>query len=383
MNRKRYQVFVSSTFEDLQSERQHVIQALLELDCIPAGMELFPAADDDQWSLIKNVIDDSDYYVLIVGGRYGSIGPTGKSYTEMEYSYAIEIGKPVLAFLHASPGDLPSSKVESDSSARAQLEQFRALVRQKHCRTWHSPAELGGIVSRSLVQAIKHRPAVGWVKADQPNEATLRELLELRKRVDDAEGRATEHVVGASSVGLSRTVPRQSDFGTESDWLGLLQGAVERVDLMGRALYGWAESTSAFEVIVHKIQNDHVQFRWLVMSPRNPYLDRLTEGDTRIGTAIQGKVHVLSQFLAKIRASLSKDMQGMLQVRYFDRVPLYFGYLRVDERFLVTQYLWSANSGSSPMYCLSDINAAWPKAYSREFETIWRLSPDSGQATTV
>ena len=50
---KRYQVFVSSTYEDLQEERQQVMQALLELDCIPSGMELFPAANDDQWTLIK------------------------------------------------------------------------------------------------------------------------------------------------------------------------------------------------------------------------------------------------------------------------------------------------------------------------------------------
>lgn len=70
---KKYQVFVSSTYQDLQKERQEVMQALLELDCIPVGMELFPAADDDQWTLIKGLISDCDYYVLIVAGRYGSI----------------------------------------------------------------------------------------------------------------------------------------------------------------------------------------------------------------------------------------------------------------------------------------------------------------------
>jgi hypothetical protein len=57
---KRYQVFVSSTFTDLQEERRQVMQALLELDCIPAGMELFPASDETQWSLIQRVIDDCD-----------------------------------------------------------------------------------------------------------------------------------------------------------------------------------------------------------------------------------------------------------------------------------------------------------------------------------
>ncbi|MGC6738669.1 DUF4062 domain-containing protein, partial [Escherichia coli] len=72
---KRYQVFVSSTFADLEEERQEVMQALLELDCMPAGMELFPATNSDQWSLIKKIIDDSDYYIVILAGRYGSIGP--------------------------------------------------------------------------------------------------------------------------------------------------------------------------------------------------------------------------------------------------------------------------------------------------------------------
>ncbi len=71
---RRYQVFVSSTFEDLIEERREVTQALLELDCIPSGMELFPAADNDQWTLIKKVIDDCDYYVMISAGRYGSVG---------------------------------------------------------------------------------------------------------------------------------------------------------------------------------------------------------------------------------------------------------------------------------------------------------------------
>ena len=86
---KRYQVFISSTFNDLHEPRQEVMQALLELDCIPAGMELFPAANDDQWTLIKRVIDDCDYYIVIIGGRYGSIGPSGKSYTQMEYELSL------------------------------------------------------------------------------------------------------------------------------------------------------------------------------------------------------------------------------------------------------------------------------------------------------
>lgn len=76
---KKYQVFVSSTYEDLQEERKAVIEALLQMNCFPVGMEYFNAADDSQWDVITSLIDECDYYVLIVAGRYGSIDEaTGK-----------------------------------------------------------------------------------------------------------------------------------------------------------------------------------------------------------------------------------------------------------------------------------------------------------------
>jgi hypothetical protein len=62
---KRYQVFLSSTFRDLEVERLEVMRALLELDCFPCGMEYFPASNDDQWSFIKDLIDQCDYYVVV------------------------------------------------------------------------------------------------------------------------------------------------------------------------------------------------------------------------------------------------------------------------------------------------------------------------------
>ena len=128
---KRYQVFVSSTYDDLHAERQEVMQALLELDCMPAGMELFPAANDDQWTLIKRVIDDCDYYIVIIGGRYGSIGPSGLSYTQMEYEYAVAQDKPIIAFLHKEPGALPANRTEQSALGKKGLEGFRGLVQQR------------------------------------------------------------------------------------------------------------------------------------------------------------------------------------------------------------------------------------------------------------
>ena len=187
---KRYQVFVSSTYSDLVDERAEVMQALLELDCMPAGMELFPAANDDQWTWIKKVVDESDYYIVIVGGRYGSMSAvTDMSYTEMEYRYAVESGKPVIGFLHEDPTVISSGKTEQDSAARERLIDFRELVQKRLCKYYSSPADLGAKVSRSLTQLIKQYPGLGWVRATDANFATsAEEVLRLRRRIEELEG---------------------------------------------------------------------------------------------------------------------------------------------------------------------------------------------------
>lgn len=187
MDNKRYQVFFSSTYIDLQAERQQVMQALLELDCIPSGMELFPAADDDQWNLIKQVIDDCDYYLVIIGGRYGSIGKGGmKSYTQMEYEYAVAKNKPVLAFLHKNPGLIAADKSEETPEGKARLKAFRELAETRMCKYWSSPEELGSVVSRSIVKLMKSKPAVGWVRADLvPDETAAKEILKLKRQVEE------------------------------------------------------------------------------------------------------------------------------------------------------------------------------------------------------
>src|ERR1051325_1908911 len=172
---KRYQVFVSSTYEDLKEEREKVIQALLELDCIPSGMELFPAADEDQWTLIKKVIDDCDYYIVIIGGRYGSIAASGTRYTQMEYEYALSKGKPILRFINRNPDSIPVSKADRSAHSRAKLEKFRQELKQKMCSYWESPDELGSKVKSSLIKLIKDKPAVGWIRGSESKQISRHE----------------------------------------------------------------------------------------------------------------------------------------------------------------------------------------------------------------
>jgi len=180
---KRYQVFVSSTYADLKEERQHVLQALMEMDCIPADMELFPAADEEQWTFIQKIIDDCDYYLLIIGGRYGSVTPDGISYTEKEFDYAVDKGLKIVALIHSEPSNIPFGKSESDSQLRKKLSEFRDKVMDgRLVKFWKSAEELPRLVALSLTKTIKMYPAIGWVRANKiASDELLIEINQLRK----------------------------------------------------------------------------------------------------------------------------------------------------------------------------------------------------------
>ena len=168
---KRYQIFVSSTFTDLQEERQAVTQALLSLEHFPAGMELFPASDEDAWTLIKGVIDDSDYYVLVIGGRYGSTNEAGLSYTEREFDYASETNKPILGFIHQSPEQIPVGKTDQSDVLRQKLAAFVQKVEVgHHVKYWKNPDDLKAKVIQSISAETRRNPRekVGFVAVEPP-----------------------------------------------------------------------------------------------------------------------------------------------------------------------------------------------------------------------
>jgi len=181
---KRYQVFISSTYTDLKEERQAVIKTVIEANCIPAGMELFPAADEEQLAFIKRIIDDCDYYILIIGGRYGSVSENGISYTEQEFDYAVSKGIPVIALIHECPEDLKLRNSEIDMVLREKLERFRNKVGSNRLvKFWKNAHDLPGLVALSLNSEIRRAPGIGWVRADNVEtvEILKKELGQVRR----------------------------------------------------------------------------------------------------------------------------------------------------------------------------------------------------------
>lgn len=218
---KKYQVFVSSTFTDLEEERKEVITSLLNGQYIPAGMELFTASDDEQFKYIKKIIDNCDYYVLIIAGRYGTINKeTGMSYTEQEFEYAKEKGMPILAFLYTDISQLDSDKVDSDSR---NINSFRTKVlnNKKLCKYWSTSGELIGGVINSLNAEISQNPRIGWTRGnDFQYDELLEQINHLRLKNETYEKRIheLEHQLEENSISIDNLASGDEKYEIEYVW---------------------------------------------------------------------------------------------------------------------------------------------------------------------
>ena len=208
--KKKFQVFISSTYEDLKDERIAVTQCLLDNDCIPVGMEQFPASDMSQMEYIKKILDDCDYYILILAGRYGSLDKDGVGFTEKEFDYAKSKNIPVLSFIVKDIGMLPSHKCEQTDKGHRLLNRFREKVCSNSMIKYYSNIDsLQGHVSTSINKCIKDHPAIGWVRGNEIPPEDLEKKFEefLSKRT------ATKEDIDALFAELNK-IPKIR-YGTE------------------------------------------------------------------------------------------------------------------------------------------------------------------------
>jgi hypothetical protein len=231
MYTKKYQVFVSSTFNDLKEERNALMLRLLLDGFIPAGMELFGAIDEDQFEHIKRIIDLSDYYVVIVGNRYGTTDAKGMSYTEKEYLYAGEKKIPVLALIHSDPGSLQAKHAEKPALAK-KLERFRKSLRTGRLVTdWQDTASLIQNALSSLHKEKSLFAGVGWVRGNaQTSVETLTEMNELRKKVAELE----------QKVATAEAIPLPEDI-AHVDELYTVAGTWGQMAMRWSVSASWAE----------------------------------------------------------------------------------------------------------------------------------------------
>lgn len=158
---KKYQIFISSTYLDLIDYRQAVADEITFMKHIPAGMEDFTACGEELDTYIKSVIDVSDYYVLLIGQRYGSEYKKDISYTMFEYQYAKQKGFKVIPFIYNGNEKLENNDL---SDNREKLDKFINEIKLLTPQYFKNKDELVKKFNRALNAEINRNPQKGWVR---------------------------------------------------------------------------------------------------------------------------------------------------------------------------------------------------------------------------
>lgn len=242
----RYQVFISSTFRDLENERKILTQALLRIGCFPAGMEWFPAADEEQFGYIKQVIDASDYYVLVLGGLYGTIAPDGKSYTEKEYDYAVSKKKKIIALVQRTP-----THVETDDDRKIKFSRFHKKVSNgRLVSLWNSIEELSTSMVASLTHAIGNYPVQGWIRCNRKDCDVRLPFVGMNPAIDslNLDKVETIHIMASGTLSYINIAQRLLSFNCNKEAVVdiyvyfRLGSDMERVDLLRNGYSTWWNS---------------------------------------------------------------------------------------------------------------------------------------------
>lgn len=273
---KKLQVFVSSTYTDLREERQAAVEAILTAGHIPAGMELFAAGDESQMNAIKRWIDESDVFLLILGGRYGSLETKSqKSYIHIEYEYAVERGKPLFAVvigeehLEEKIKEFGSEVIEREHPQK--LKEFRALVLTKMVRFWSDPRDIKLAIMETLADFSRREDLLGWIPGDEAVNAgpQAEEIARLTK-----ENRESGLGKQRLATPVSGSVIKLSDQEATSYFLSRLKEAEKDVcdltyeDFTGRlgeaTMFFGSGDRDKYRRIIREVSKD-VKYREIMM----------------------------------------------------------------------------------------------------------------------
>lgn len=179
---KKYQIFISSTYTDLIDERKYVQDTIMKMEHFPVGMEIFSASSKKQWNIIKRTIDLSDYYVLIIGYRYGSEIEDGISYTEREFLYAKDQGIPIIAFIKETGLPVKEKDTELSFEKKEKLKKFIEKVKEdREVAWWTTKEDLSNKVLLALHKEFDENERFGWTR----NQGLSNETIILENRIEE------------------------------------------------------------------------------------------------------------------------------------------------------------------------------------------------------
>jgi hypothetical protein len=207
MRKRKLQIFLSSTYEDLSDQRLTAMEAILAAGHIPAAMEQFAPGDETAWEKITAWIDESDAFILILGGRYGSIEPkSGKSYVQLEYEYVVEKKKPFFALVvgdthHEQRLREFGSRVD-EREHQQKYKEFKGIVKQRLCGFWNDKKDIKAAIFQKLPEWAQRADLTGWVRSDEAADPEVTNEL-ARLSQENSELRAKTAAITETFEGLT------------------------------------------------------------------------------------------------------------------------------------------------------------------------------------
>ena len=354
---KKYQVFVSSTQKDLETERQAIMQALLESKCIPAGMELFPAANKKSWELIQQDIIESDFYLLVIAGRYGSLTNESStndkkiSFTEKEYNFALSIKKPIVVFMYKDYNLLPVEKVEKTQKGRKRLEQFKRRILDSNMQVafW---TDIGGLISKiktSIQELINNTPYAGWIKGTELNCSGIDSNF-IRK------------IDGFNSWGIEKIFKTRAEKNAESD-PRLEEHNVKKIDGIA---FGLSSFRSSRENDVLQCLQNGMKMRLLVMNPNSEFAKQRAIEENVHPDSISDSIIKLVAWVNKLN---SQSEKGKIEIKYYNAMTLDF-YWRMDDDLYIGPYMYDIVSQQTITIKFTKGGKGF-NLFTRYFEKLW------------
>ena len=126
-------MFISAATRDLGSYRREIKDALLSLEIFPNEESSFTLAYGPLTEMLRTFIGRCDAVIHLAGFYYGAEPPQRppgeprRSYTQIEYDVARELGKPIYLFLAAEDSETDKTLAQTDEEKNLQLAHRQAI----------------------------------------------------------------------------------------------------------------------------------------------------------------------------------------------------------------------------------------------------------------
>lgn len=180
---KRYHVFISTTEADMHAERVVLSQTLVSQGFFSWGLEQRTPLTT---AFARRQIDDCDYFILMLGSRYGELSASGVSYMHLEYIYAVTKQKPILVLMYEAPESRADEFQDRSPEGKVKFLDFRRQLQRERdmVMTFRDLRDLEIAIRHTMPQFLNRYPAQGWIR---PNHQQVQQLQDeneqLRQKV--------------------------------------------------------------------------------------------------------------------------------------------------------------------------------------------------------